>query len=240
MSRTPLIITGLLACTALAACDVPLKFAPDSSSSSQSSVAPAPSVPQDELVDRGDSPNAPVVAGSGITLNERLLPGGIVEIGERDAANTLLLFTNHSCAYCRDFHEGMMPLLIDEYVREGTLKLMIVPFDIARYNESAQTAGMLLCAASQGKGAAMNDLLFTQNVPQTTLMQQINAMGMDTTALQTCLGAQQTQDSRAAAASFARSLTVDVVPAYFINGTKYIGLPEEADMRGQIEEGMLE
>lgn len=195
-------------------------------------------MPQDELVDRGESPSAPVVAGSGVTLNERLLPGGIVEIGERDATNTLLLLTNHSCAYCRDFHENLMPFLLDEYVRPGTMKVLIVPFDIARYTESSQTSGMLLCATAQGKGAAMNDLLFTQNLPQATLQQQITAMNMDMAILQTCLASQQTQDMRSALASFARSLAIDVAPAYFINGAKYVGLPEEADFRGQIQENL--
>ena len=240
MSHSALTLSGVLACAALAACEVPLKFAPpapSSQSSSQETIADI-ITPQDELVEPGDVSTAQPLTGSAAVLSERLLPGGILEIGNREATNTLLLFTNHSCAYCRDFHERLMPTVIEDYVRKDTLKLHVVPFDIARYRESAQTATMLLCASAQGKGASMNDLLFTQNLPQTQLAQQINAMGIDAAALQTCLTSAQTEQSRSTLASFARSLGIDVVPAYFINGEKYVGLPEEADLRGQMEEAL--
>src|SRR3990167_3529180 len=95
------------------------------------------------------------------TIEERLLPGGILEIGSSDAPVALLLFTNHACRYCQDFHQTLLPVLFADYVYAGKLRIDLVPFGMKKYQDSESSATAAYCAAMQGKGLPLHDLLFS-------------------------------------------------------------------------------
>lgn len=174
-----------------------------------------------EDVTDGSSSSASSAASSAITVGERVLSGGILEIGNANANVTMELFVNHDSRYSRQFH-AFMPLLQKEFVDKGTLKIDIVPVAFQKYPNSQKQATMMLCAAAQGRGMAMHSLLMGGTL---TLV----PAGVDKAAFDTCMARPSTPST------YAASRNVTQVPTYVINGKRFMGLPTEADLVGSIK-----
>lgn len=155
-----------------------------------------------------------------------LASSGTLVTGKSTAPVTLVLFTNHDCAYCKDFEYGIVPRLISDFIETDKVKMVTIPFTIQKYPESTIHARTLLCGVMSGSGKLINRQLFDglEKFPSLTTCLQ-DEQG----SLESLLQAQN---------SLATSLEVTVVPTYFINGEKFTGLPDYADLRGQIEQAM--
>src|SRR3989344_1416630 len=77
-------------------------------------------------------------------IAERLLPTGILEVGNRDAKVTLLLFTEHHCRYCKEFQGEHFLNLYKDFIEPGTLKLQIAILPLNKYLGSERAAAGLL------------------------------------------------------------------------------------------------
>lgn len=182
----------------------------------------------------GDTQSSSIGTGTIIPSNEQLLPSGALEMGNPNAPVTLLLFTNHACAYCRAFHDDLIPRLLRDSETKDMVKVQIMAFALQKYNQSNAAATHLICAGLQGKGTAMHSLLFRSSVGSVAFTTGMNELGLDMAVMNECLQGEGVQGVIAAQQSFAQSLDVTLIPSYFINGTKYVGLPEYADLRGQV------
>lgn len=222
-------VFALLLCAACAPLTLPEKPATPTASGAVSSVNAGPAGEGDAIIP---------ASTSGTIITERVLPTGSMEIGSADAPVSLVLFTNHFCAYCRDFHEELMPRLMTDYVTPGKVRVTVVPFLLQKYSESDQASLTFVCAAQQSKGQPMHDLLFRERMNSPAFRTALAEIKMDQAQLQTCMESDGARSTVDALQSIAQSLDVRLVPAYFINGTKFTGLPEYADLRGQIEEGL--
>lgn len=49
-------------------------------------------------------------------------------IGEEDAPNTLVLFYDYQCPFCKQFEQAVTPQLVDTYVKTGKLKIVFKDF----------------------------------------------------------------------------------------------------------------
>ena len=142
-------------------------------------------------------------------------------LGQPKAPVSMLLFTNYDCAYCKDFENNLMPRLQTDFIENGKLKVQIIPVMLQKYPDSDKNAHVLLCGIRMGSGADVHRMLFDG---QRTFP-----------ALETCLNDTDfLQRTMAAQYDVIRSLDVTVIPTYFINEQKFTGLPEYADLRGQI------
>lgn len=167
---------------------------------------------------------------------ERLLPSGLLEIGDRDAKLILLMFTEHHCRYCKEFHVDHFPKLLRDYIDQGKLRLQIAMLPLQKYAGSEQAAATLYCAAAQGKGVAMHELLFELGAPdRETMMREANTLELDIPLFTECIDSEETIDIVENQKSLARSLDVTLVPTFFLNGERSVGLPYYADLRGMIE-----
>jgi len=113
---------------------------------------------QDVPGDMTGSGSVASAVSSAAVIGERVLSGGILEIGSVGADVTMDLYVNHDSKYSRQFH-SFMPMLEREFVGKGVLKMRIIPVSFDKYPESGRHANMLLCAARQGRGMAMHGLL---------------------------------------------------------------------------------
>lgn len=205
-------------------------------------VAPVPppaapaSTPSEHPAEPVDTPLTQT--GTEVRIGERILASGVLEIGSANAPVSLLLFTNHACDYCGDFQEELVPRLTSEFVRDGRVRIGIVPFAMGKYPNSKQAAGFLLCSARQGRGIDVNALLFKENMTAATAQTAINDLQLNREQLESCLQDETITAMIDAQQSFAKSLGITLVPTYFINGKIYTGLPEYSDLRGQIEEAL--
>lgn len=218
---------ALLSLLTLCACTIP---------------APAPAEPETATgATESDGPetlSAPEAGtGTGV-IDERVLPSGMTEVGAADAPVSLLLFTNTDCAYCRDFHEDLFPRLMNDEVRERRLRISVAPFLVRKYADSERTALAQLCAAKQGKGMAMLDLLFRERIGTPAYRTGLTTMGIDQNLLAQCMDDPATRATMEAQQAVAASHGVRLIPSYVLNGTLYTGLPDYADLRGQVEEAL--
>lgn len=168
---------------------------------------------------------------------ERLLPTGFVEIGDRDAPIVLMMFTEHHCRYCKDFFMDDFSKLYKDFINQGTVRLQIGILPLRKYVDSENAAITLLCAAVQEKGIPMHKLLFELGAKGEELQMRLaQTLELDTELFSQCLRSPDTARTLERKKSFARSLDVTLVPTFFLNGEKSVGLPTYADLRSMIEE----
>jgi len=49
-------------------------------------------------------------------------------IGEKDAPNTMVLFFDYQCPFCKQFEQNVTPKLVDTYVKTGKLRIVFKDF----------------------------------------------------------------------------------------------------------------
>jgi len=238
MRHISLVFAGLL----LASCTLPVRTPPageTSSSSSALSVSSVSSARIEEVEGTGErAPTTEELTETG-SLAERLLPSGVLEVGEASAPVTLLIFTEHNCSYCHQFLTELFPRLKSEYIDKGTVKLEIAMLTLKKYAASGDAAKGLICAAAQGKGFHMHQVLFKNiNKDANALHSYAIELGLDSKIFDACLASGATTDLVKGQEVWAESLNVSVVPSFFLNGEKFIGLPYYPDLRGRIEEAI--
>ena len=82
-------------------------------------------------------------------------------IGNSNAPITIIEFSDFQCPFCAKFHIQTLPKIIDEYIKEGTVKLVFRDFPIQSIHSNALPASLAAeCANEQGKFKEMHDKLF--------------------------------------------------------------------------------
>ena len=82
-------------------------------------------------------------------------------IGNADAPITIIEFSDFQCPFCARFHMQTLPLLLEEYIEEGKVKLVFRDFPIQSIHPNALPASVAAeCANEQGKFREMHDILF--------------------------------------------------------------------------------
>lgn len=171
-----------------------------------------------------------------LVIVERLLPSGLLEIGDRDAPTSLMMFTEHHCRYCKQFFREQFPRLHEDFIAQGKLRLQIGILPLKKYIHSERAALGLLCASTQGKGIPMHEILFKIGAKdRATLMKEAVTLELDLKLFEQCLDSPDTARTIERQRSLARTLDVELVPTFYLNGEKSVGLPYYADLRGMIE-----
>lgn len=82
-------------------------------------------------------------------------------IGNPDAPITIVEFSDFQCPFCARFHVQTLPLILEEYINEGKVKLVFRDFPIQSIHPNALPAAVAAeCANEQGQFRAMHDMLF--------------------------------------------------------------------------------
>ena len=82
-------------------------------------------------------------------------------IGNPDAPITIIEFSDFQCPFCARFHIETLPLIMNEYINEGQVKLVFRDFPIQSIHPNALPASVAAeCANEQGKFKEMHDMLF--------------------------------------------------------------------------------
>ncbi len=82
-------------------------------------------------------------------------------IGNPDAPITIIEFTDFQCPFCARFHTQTLPLIFEEYIEPGKVKLVVRDFPIQSIHPNAVPAAVASeCANEQGKVKEMHDMLF--------------------------------------------------------------------------------
>lgn len=146
---------------------------------------------------------------------------GALTLGASNAPVSMLLFTNYDCPYCADFERELMPRLNTEFIEPGLLRVTIVPVPLQKYPNSLRNGRHAVCGVLAGSGADVHRALFAGRTSFPALAECLS----NDDVLQNMLAIQD---------QLIRSMEVTLIPSYVIDGAGYTGLPEFADLRGQI------
>jgi protein-disulfide isomerase len=146
--------------------------------------------------------------------------------GRADAPVTLYEMSDFQCPYCRAFALGTMPLLDQEYIATGKVRLVYINLPLTSVHPNAAAAARVaMCAARQNRFWPMHDLLFRHqdgwaklSDPTKFLLALGDSANLDRAALGACVAAQATAaevDTDAARAQRAGAVST---PTFYIEG----------------------
>jgi len=99
-------------------------------------------------------------------------------IGNPDAPITIIEFTDFQCPFCARFHTQTLPLILEEYIEQGKVKLVVRDFPIQSIHPNAVAASVASeCANEQGKVKEMHDMLF-YNQNQWSNQETVDALSL--------------------------------------------------------------
>lgn len=82
-------------------------------------------------------------------------------IGNSDAPITIIEYSDFQCPFCARFHSQTLPLILEEYIEPGKVKLDFINYPIVSIHPNALSASVAsVCANEQGKFKEMHDMLF--------------------------------------------------------------------------------
>ncbi len=82
-------------------------------------------------------------------------------IGNPDAPITIIEFSDFQCPFCARFYTQTLPLIHEEYIESGKVKLVFRDYPIQSIHPNAVPASVASeCANEQGKFKGMHDMLF--------------------------------------------------------------------------------
>ena len=146
--------------------------------------------------------------------------------GRRDAPVTLYEMSDFQCPYCRAFALGTMPLLEQEYITTGKVRLVYINLPLTSVHANAQAAARVaVCAARQDRFWPMHDLLFRHQddwaklaKPDTFLLGLGDSAQLDRATLARCLAAKATASEVDADAARARRAGAVSTPTFYVEG----------------------
>jgi len=146
--------------------------------------------------------------------------------GRSDAPITLYEMSDFQCPYCRAFALGTMPLLEQEYITTGKVRLVYINLPLTSVHPNAQAAAQVaLCAAQQDRFWAMHDLLFRHQdqwaklpKPAAFLLALGDSARLDRAALTRCAAARETAALVDADAARARRAGAVSTPTFYVEG----------------------
>jgi len=118
-------------------------------------------------------------------------------IGNPDAPVTLVEFSDFECPFCARFHEQTLPLIMENYVAGGAVKVVYRDFPIDRIHPNAMAVHIASeCADEQGMFWQYHDMLFERQAERnglnrdgvvTLAVQYAEALSLDTEEFTACL-----------------------------------------------------
>lgn len=100
--------------------------------------------------------------------------------GNTDAPITIIEFSDFQCPFCARFHVQTLPLLLENYIDTGKVKLVYRDFPIQNIHPNAMPAAVAAeCADEQGKYWEYHDKLF-ENQNQWSELETTEAISMFT------------------------------------------------------------
>ena len=164
---------------------------------------------------------APVDLSSGRTL------------GKADAKVTLDVYVDFQCPNCAAYAQQIEPRLVNQYVRPGSLKMVLHDLAFlgrgssASSDESVQAALAASCAEDQGRFWSYQEYLFANQGPvenggtfTRSLLDGIaSRLGLDRTRFDTCMADPARTKAMQAETDAAMAAGIDRTPTILVNGT---------------------
>ncbi len=150
--------------------------------------------------------------------------------GDPNAPLTIIEFSDFQCPFCARFYSQTLPLLEENYIDTGKVKLVFKDLPLDRLHPNARATHIAAeCANEQGMFWKYHDILFEKQ-PQwqslspsnldTTLTNFAAGLGMESTDFKTCIESQEIADEVNDDTLEAASYGTTGTPTFFIGNEK--------------------
>jgi len=156
-------------------------------------------------------------------------------IGDPNAPITIVEFSDFQCPFCARFNIQTLPLLMEEYIDTGKVKLVFRDFPITSIHPNALPAALAAeCANEQDKFKGMHDIIFeNQNVwnkletnqAVSVFSQYATELNLDQEKFDSCLLSAKYVDEIRNDLDDGREYGVSGTPGFFI-GNDQVGFVE--------------
>ncbi len=119
-----------------------------------------------------------------------LVVGDSPTLGETGAPVTLFAYSDYQCPFCSRHATTVLPRLVQEYVDEGKLRIVMREYPIEAIHPRAFAAAQAaLCAHAQGRYWDMHDMIFAnpRNLADADLSAHAGTLELDEEAFNACL-----------------------------------------------------
>ncbi len=146
--------------------------------------------------------------------------------GDPNAPITIVEFSDFQCPFCARFHVQTLPLLLEEYIDSGKVKLVYRDFPIQSIHPNALAAAVAAeCANEQGEYWEYHDTLFEKqsgwsrldsNAAISTFSQYATDVGLEQQQFDSCLGSGKYLEEVQGDLSDGRDYDITGTPGFFI------------------------
>lgn len=158
--------------------------------------------------------------------------------GSKNAPVTIIEFSDFQCPYCARFFTQTLPLIEENYIKTGKVKLVYRDFPLSFHQHAQKAAEAAECADEQGKFWEYHDKIFeNQNVLDTaSLKQYAKDLGLDVTKFDGCLDSGRMASEVQKDFRDGSQYGVSGTPSFFINGINLVGAQPYSAFRQVIEQ----
>jgi len=142
-------------------------------------------------------------------------------IGNLDAPITIIEFSDFQCPFCARFYTQTLPLIYEEYIDQGKVKLVFRDFPIQSIHPNAVPAAVASeCANEQGKFKEMHDILF-DNQNEWNNQETVDALSLFSQYATEIQLEQETFDSCLTSGKYIEEIQKDLIDGqnYGVSGT---------------------
>jgi protein-disulfide isomerase len=165
------------------------------------------------------------------TLDAALTSGVFPEMGPRDSAVTLVIFSDFQCPYCATLAKGLMKDIMPS--EAGKLRIVFRNFPLSTHGWARSAAEAAACAKEQGDKYFwhFHDYLFehqreitTKNLKQKLIELETSESDFDPQEFAGCLDEKRTSATVDGDIESGQEIGVEATPTVFVNGQKLIGV----------------
>ncbi len=168
-------------------------------------------------------------------------PEGDPVKGSPDALVTIIEYSEYQCPFCARFVQETLPLIEENYIATGKVRLIFRNFPV--HQQAVVAAGAAVCAQDQDRFWQMHDTLFAQqeewsgNPDFMALFEgYAQDMGLDTDQFTSCLNAGEWLDKVKEDFEAGVEAGVQGTPSFLINDQAIVGAYPFKEFQRVIEE----
>lgn len=145
--------------------------------------------------------------------------------GSKNAPVTIIEFSDFQCPFCARFVAQTLPLIEENYIKTGKVKLVYRDFPLSFHPNAQKAAEAAECADEQDKFWQYHDKIFqNQNALDTSsLKQYAKDLGLNTKEFDNCLDTSKMASEIQQDFSDGLKYSVSGTPTFFINGISLVG-----------------
>jgi len=153
--------------------------------------------------------------------------------------------SDFQCPFCKEWHDQTYPIVRDEFVKTGKIRLAYVNFPMSQHQNATPAAQAAMCASVQGKFWPMHDSLFNTQTswdllpnPAPFFESMATKIGVNIPTWKSCLATKSVRDLIQADLDRSRRAGVESTPSFIVGGKLIEGARRADEMRRAINEAL--